>query len=49
MRPDGMRVVVSAFNSGEQSTPATRPEPALTMDQLLALATSPQWLELQAS
>lgn len=49
MRPDGMRVVVSAFNSGAQSTPATRPEPALTMDQLVALATSPQWLELQAS
>ncbi|MFI1252056.1 hypothetical protein ACH4TY_35960 [Streptomyces anulatus] len=47
MRPDGMRVVVSAFNSGEQSTPATRPEPALTMDQLVALATSPEWLELQ--
>ncbi|MFI1227067.1 MULTISPECIES: hypothetical protein [unclassified Streptomyces] len=47
MRPDGMRVVVSAFNSGEQSTPATRPEPALTMDQLVALATSPQWLKLQ--
>nr|WP_228924442.1 hypothetical protein [Streptomyces sp. DH7] len=49
MRPDGMRVVVSAFNSGAQSTPATRPEPALTMDQLVALATSPRWLELQAS
>lgn len=49
MRPDGMRVVVSAFNSGAQSTPATRPEPALTMDRLVALATSPQWLELQAS
>ncbi|MEU4029488.1 hypothetical protein [Streptomyces anulatus] len=49
MRPDGMRVVVSAFNSGAQSTPATRPEPALTMDQLVSLATGPQWLELQAS
>ncbi|MFI7288307.1 hypothetical protein ACIBRY_16895 [Streptomyces anulatus] len=48
MRPDGMRVVVSAFNSGEQSTPATRPEPAVTMDQLVALATSPEWLKLQA-
>ncbi|MEU0098964.1 hypothetical protein [Streptomyces sp. NPDC006267] len=47
MRPDGMRVVVSAFNSGAQSTPATRPEPALTMDQLTALATSPEWLKLQ--
>lgn len=47
MRPDGLRVVVSAFNSGEQSAPATRPEPALTMDQLTALATSPEWLKLQ--
>ncbi|ALC29186.1 hypothetical protein [Streptomyces sp. CFMR 7] len=47
MRPDGMRVVVSAFNSGAQSTPATRPEPALTMKQLTALATSPEWLKLQ--
>ncbi|MFE9742841.1 hypothetical protein, partial [Streptomyces sp. NPDC006477] len=47
MRPDGMRVVVSAFNSGAQSTPATRPEPALTMDRLVALATSPEWLKLQ--
>lgn len=47
MRPDGMRVVVSAFNSGEQSSPATRPAPALTMDQLTALAISPQWPRLQ--
>ncbi|MEU4180176.1 hypothetical protein [Streptomyces sp. NPDC026589] len=47
MRPDGMRVVVSAFNSGEQSSPATRPAPALTMDQLTALAISPEWPRLQ--
>ncbi|MFC9861778.1 MULTISPECIES: hypothetical protein [unclassified Streptomyces] len=47
MRTDGMRVVVSAFNSGEQSTPATRAEPALTMKQLISLATSAQWLKLQ--
>ncbi|MFE2292032.1 hypothetical protein [Streptomyces sp. NPDC059452] len=47
MRPDGMRVVVSAFNSGAQSTPATRPEPALTLEQLTAVATSPEWLKLQ--
>ncbi|MER6189351.1 hypothetical protein [Streptomyces cyaneofuscatus] len=26
MRPDGLRVVVSAFNSAAQPTPATRPE-----------------------
>ncbi|MFD4233208.1 hypothetical protein [Streptomyces sp. NPDC058542] len=47
MRPDGMRVVVSAFNSGEQSSPATRSAPALTMNQLTALATSPEWPRLQ--
>ncbi|MFB8141662.1 hypothetical protein [Streptomyces parvus] len=47
MRPDGMRVVVSAFNSGEQSSPATRKAPALTMDQLTALVTSPEWPKLQ--
>ncbi|MFE7448334.1 hypothetical protein [Streptomyces griseus] len=47
MRPDGMRVVVSAFNSGEQSSPATREAPALTMDQLTALVLSPQWPRLQ--
>ncbi|MDX5578017.1 hypothetical protein ACWGBY_12235 [Streptomyces griseus] len=47
MRPDGMRVFVSAFNSGEQSSTATRPEPALTMDQLIALVLSPEWPKLQ--
>ncbi|WP_411083888.1 hypothetical protein [Streptomyces sp. cmx-18-6] len=47
MRPDGLRVVVSAFNSGEQSTPATRPEPAITLEQLTTLATSPEWLKVQ--
>ncbi|WP_069738749.1 hypothetical protein [Streptomyces sp. EN27] len=47
MRPDGMRVFVSAFNSGEQSSPATRKAPALTMDQLIALVTSPEWPGLQ--
>ncbi|SCE62166.1 hypothetical protein GA0115261_112422, partial [Streptomyces sp. OspMP-M43] len=47
MRPDGMRVVVSAFNSGEQSSPATRQAPALTMDQLTALVLSPEWPRLQ--
>ncbi|TYR56417.1 hypothetical protein FY004_23775 [Streptomyces parvus] len=47
MRPDGMRVLVSAFNSGEQSSPATRKAPALTMDQLIALVLSPEWPKLQ--
>ncbi|MGW4036893.1 hypothetical protein ACWEIM_11495 [Streptomyces sp. NPDC004778] len=47
MRPDGMRVVVSAFNSGEQSSAATRKAPALTMAQLTALVISPEWPKLQ--
>ncbi|MEV0535279.1 hypothetical protein [Kitasatospora sp. NPDC050463] len=43
LRPDGLRVVISAFNSGSQRTPATRTAPALTMDQLKAIATGPAW------
>ncbi|MBD0707659.1 MULTISPECIES: hypothetical protein [unclassified Streptomyces] len=41
--PDGFRVVVSAFNSGAQYQAATRAEPALTMDQLKAIALDPKW------
>ncbi|MEE1797966.1 hypothetical protein PUR57_04590 [Streptomyces sp. JV176] len=44
IRPDGLRVVVSAFNSGAQNTPATRATPALTLEQLTAIATSEKWL-----
>lgn len=47
MRPDGMRVVVMAFNAAQQSAAATRSEPALSIDELKALVTSPEWLELQ--
>lgn len=43
MRPDGSRVVVSAFNSGAQDTAATRKSPALTMKQLREIALSPKW------
>ncbi|MFG3530088.1 hypothetical protein ACGF8B_25570 [Streptomyces sp. NPDC047917] len=43
LRPDGLRVVVSAFNSGAQNTKATRETPALTMRQLKAVATSGKW------
>ncbi|MGV9269271.1 hypothetical protein ACWDRR_31930 [Kitasatospora sp. NPDC003701] len=43
LRPNGLRVVISAFNSGTQHTPATRTAPALTVDQLKAIATSPEW------
>ncbi|MEV6025526.1 hypothetical protein [Streptomyces sp. NPDC052036] len=43
MRPDGRRVVISAFNSGAQNTPATRTAPALTLKQMQAIATSTKW------
>lgn len=43
MRTGGFRVAVSAFNSGSQSTDATRPRPALTMDELKKIALSESW------
>ncbi|MFE9169521.1 hypothetical protein ACFYNZ_08320 [Streptomyces kebangsaanensis] len=46
IRPDGLRVVISAFNSGAQNTPATREEPVLTMEQMEAIATDRTWLTL---
>ncbi|AIS00257.1 hypothetical protein [Streptomyces glaucescens] len=46
LRPDGRRVVISAFNSGAQHTPATRETPALTIGQLREIALSEQWLTL---
>lgn len=44
VRPDGLRVVISAFNSGTQHGAATRETPALTMEQLASIATSERWL-----
>ncbi|MDX3644280.1 hypothetical protein [Streptomyces sp. MB09-02B] len=46
LRPDGLRVVISAFNSGAQHTAATRGTPALTMAQLREIATSERWKRL---
>ncbi|MFF4832129.1 hypothetical protein [Streptomyces sp. NPDC001315] len=46
MRPDGRRVVISAFNAPSQITAASRSTPALTMKQLREIALSPQWLKL---
>ncbi|MEU9159069.1 hypothetical protein AB0D29_02115 [Streptomyces sp. NPDC048424] len=43
IRTDGLRVVVSAFNTADQSGTATRGEPALTLDQLKALVLAPGW------
>nr|WSZ96918.1 hypothetical protein OH820_15690 [Streptomyces sp. NBC_00857] len=45
IRTDGLRVVVSAFNSGSQNATATRQTPALTMQQLKSIATSGKWAE----
>ncbi|MGW7439843.1 hypothetical protein [Streptomyces sp. NPDC054849] len=43
LRPDGFRVAVSAFNTGDQNKPATRKAPLLTMEQLKEIALSPKW------
>ncbi|WP_329280164.1 hypothetical protein [Streptomyces sp. NBC_00691] len=48
MTPEGFRVVVSAFNAGTQHEAATRAEPALTMEQLKAIALSPKWQKVSA-
>ncbi|MFF8906209.1 hypothetical protein [Streptomyces olivaceoviridis] len=38
LRPDGRRVAVREVNSYAESTPVTRPRPALSMDELLTIA-----------
>jgi hypothetical protein len=43
LRPDGTRIAVAVTNSTSAAVDATRPEPALTMDQLQAIASSPTW------
>ncbi|MFE1876505.1 hypothetical protein ACFW9N_37550 [Streptomyces sp. NPDC059496] len=43
LRKDGLRVVVSAFNTADQNGPATRSSPALTMGQLRQIALAPEW------
>ncbi|WP_326737220.1 hypothetical protein [Streptomyces sp. NBC_01022] len=43
MRPDGFRVVISAFNSANQSAAAGRKDPALTLAELQKIATSKVW------
>ncbi|GAA3941538.1 hypothetical protein GCM10022244_56910 [Streptomyces gulbargensis] len=48
LTPAGFRVVVSAFNAGSQHEAATRPEPALTTEELKRIALSPKWQKLSA-
>ncbi|MEU8791065.1 hypothetical protein [Streptomyces sp. NPDC048643] len=43
IRPDGLRVVVSAFNADRQDAAATRTAPALSLSELRAIATSAKW------
>ncbi|MEW1681243.1 hypothetical protein [Streptomyces sp. NPDC093594] len=43
LRPDGLRVVISAFNAPAQHEAATRDTPALTLAQLREIALSTQW------
>ncbi|MEV0089983.1 hypothetical protein [Streptomyces sp. NPDC050738] len=45
--PDGFRVVISAFNTGNQASAATRAKPALTLAQLKAIALDPKWRALK--
>uniref|UniRef100_A0AAU2V961 LigA protein n=1 Tax=Streptomyces sp. NBC_00003 TaxID=2903608 RepID=A0AAU2V961_9ACTN len=47
VRPDGFRVVISAFNTGNQNKAATRAEPALTLNELKAIALDPRWATLK--
>ncbi|MEU1181613.1 hypothetical protein ABZ464_29005 [Streptomyces sp. NPDC005820] len=44
LRKDGLRVVVSAFNTGDQNKAATRKSPALSLGDLRRIALSPEWL-----
>ncbi|MEQ8147044.1 hypothetical protein [Streptomyces sp. OP7] len=43
LRPDGLRVVISAFNTPAQHQDATRDTPALTMEHLREIALSTEW------
>ncbi|MBO1333817.1 hypothetical protein [Streptomyces sp. VRA16 Mangrove soil] len=45
MRPDGFRVVVSAFNSEAQTKDANRAEPALTLAELKKIVLSDVWTD----
>ncbi|MEV7670836.1 hypothetical protein [Streptomyces sp. NPDC088752] len=43
LTPDGFRVVITTLNSDGYRAPATRAEPALTVEQLKTIALSPKW------
>ncbi|MFE7181764.1 hypothetical protein [Streptomyces erythrochromogenes] len=43
LRGNGLRVTVSGFNTANQNGAATRPTPAVTLEQLKAIALAPGW------
>ncbi|MFF8775175.1 hypothetical protein [Kitasatospora sp. NPDC015120] len=43
LHPDGLRVAVSAYSSGGPNAVSTRTAPALTVEQLKAIAAGPEW------
>ncbi|MET8703107.1 hypothetical protein ABZW10_30230 [Kitasatospora sp. NPDC004723] len=43
LHPDGLRVAVGAYNSGGPNAAGSRTAPALTVEQMKAIATSPEW------
>ncbi|MEU5739930.1 hypothetical protein ABZ784_18320 [Streptomyces tendae] len=45
--PAGFRVVISAFNTGDQNKDTTRDAPALSMEQLRKIALSGEWDRLR--
>ncbi|MFI8182579.1 hypothetical protein ACIF70_18965 [Actinacidiphila glaucinigra] len=47
IRPDGLRVAVTAFNSDGYHRPVTREVPGVSMDELVKAATDPRWAELK--
>ncbi|MFD8632874.1 hypothetical protein [Streptomyces sp. NPDC059533] len=43
---NGLRVTATTYNAADQSGPATREAPALTLEQLRYVASDPKWSEL---
>ena len=43
LRPNGLRILIMEFNAPAQNTAAIRTDPVLTMAQLKAIVTSPEW------
>ncbi|MFE4261672.1 hypothetical protein [Streptomyces sp. NPDC056883] len=43
LRPNGTRLMLSAFNAETQGSAVTRKEPVLSVERLKELATSPKW------